>query len=76
MALAVCTTSLAEQSYGAKLIHVPIPLKYLKRDPVMASLIRRYPEQILPPAAETLFEPLVKTVYSTASAFFRGAGNH
>ena len=37
-------------------------LGYLKRDAVMAGLVRRYPEQILPQPAESLFEPLVKTV--------------
>lgn len=41
---------------------VPTPLESLKRDPVMAGLMLRYPKQILPPPAETLFEPLVKTV--------------
>ena len=41
---------------------MPTPLQYLKRDLVLSGLIRRYPEQILPPPAKTLFEPLVKTV--------------
>lgn len=41
---------------------LPTPLEFLKRDPVLAGLIRRYPLQILPPPAKTLFEPLVKTV--------------
>ena len=59
-------TSLAERLYGAKLSCdvdcCATPLEILKRDPVLAGLIRRYPLQILPPAAKTLFEPLVKTV--------------